>query len=94
MRRAGTEPRVVFRSDDNGTVQGLVGAGIGVALVPRLTLQPTDGSVEVVEHRQPAAAAADRHRVAPRPLPHSGRARVRRHRARALRGDARRPVAA
>jgi DNA-binding transcriptional LysR family regulator len=49
MRRAGTEPRVVFRSDDNGTVQGLVGAGIGVALVPRLTLQPTDGSVQVVE---------------------------------------------
>ena len=44
MRRAGAEPRIVFRSDDNGTVQGLVGAGIGVALVPRLTLQPTDGA--------------------------------------------------
>src|SRR3954467_5166032 len=49
IRRAGAEPRIVFRSDDNGTVQGLVGAGIGVALVPRLTLQPTDGSVQVVE---------------------------------------------
>jgi DNA-binding transcriptional LysR family regulator len=49
IRRAGAEPRIVFRSDDNGTVQGLVGAGLGVALVPRLTLQPTDGSVEVVE---------------------------------------------
>jgi DNA-binding transcriptional LysR family regulator len=49
IRRAGAEPRIVFRSDDNGTVQGLVGAGIGVALVPRLTLQPTDGTIEVVE---------------------------------------------
>ena len=49
IRRAGAEPRVVFRSDDNGTVQGLVGAGVGVALVPRLTLQPTDGSVEVID---------------------------------------------
>jgi DNA-binding transcriptional LysR family regulator len=47
IRRAGAEPRIVFRSDDNGTVQGLVGAGIGVALVPRLTLQPTEG-VEVI----------------------------------------------
>ena len=40
MRRAGSEPRFVFRTDDNGTVQGLVAAGIGVAIVPRLTLQP------------------------------------------------------
>jgi molybdate transport repressor ModE-like protein len=49
IRRAGAEPRFVFRSDDNGTVQGLVGADVGVALVPRLTLQPTDGSVETIE---------------------------------------------
>jgi DNA-binding transcriptional LysR family regulator len=49
IRRAGAEPDIVFRSDDNGTVQGLVGAGVGVALVPELTLQPTDGSLEVVQ---------------------------------------------
>jgi len=49
IRRAGAEPRIVFRSDDNGTVQGLVGAGVGVALVPRLTLQPTDGSVRTID---------------------------------------------
>ena len=49
IRRAGGEPRIVFRTDDNGTVQGLVGAGVGVALVPRLTLQPTDGVVDVIE---------------------------------------------
>jgi len=49
IRRAGADPRVVFRTDDNGTVQGLVGAGVGVALVPRLTLQPLDGSLEVID---------------------------------------------
>ncbi len=49
IRAAGSEPRIVFRSDDNGTVQGLVGAGVGVALVPRLTVQPTDHSVTVIE---------------------------------------------
>src|SRR6266542_329702 len=49
IRRAGAEPNFVFRSDDNGTVQGLVGAGVGIALVPRLTLMPTDDSVEVIE---------------------------------------------
>ena len=49
IRRAGAELNIVFRSEDNGTVQGLVGAGVGVALVPQLTLQPTDGSLEVVQ---------------------------------------------
>jgi DNA-binding transcriptional LysR family regulator len=49
IRRAGGEPRIVFRSDDNGTVQGVVGAGVGVALMPRLTVTPTDDSVEVID---------------------------------------------
>jgi DNA-binding transcriptional LysR family regulator len=49
LRRAGGDPKIVFRTDDNGTVQGLVGAGVGIALVPRLTLQPPDGSVEVID---------------------------------------------
>src|SRR2546421_599193 len=42
MRGFGVEPRVIFRSDDNGTVQGLVGAGVGAALLPRLAIDPTD----------------------------------------------------
>jgi DNA-binding transcriptional LysR family regulator len=42
VRRSGVDPNVVFRSDDNGTVQGLVAAGVGIALVPRLTLQPAE----------------------------------------------------
>jgi len=35
---AGFEPRVSFESDDYETVQGLVAAGVGVALIPRLAL--------------------------------------------------------
>ncbi len=35
---AGFEPQVSFESDDYETVQGLVAAGVGVALVPRLAL--------------------------------------------------------
>ncbi len=35
---AGFEPRVSFESDDYATVQGLVAAGVGVALIPRLAL--------------------------------------------------------
>ena len=38
LRDAGAEPQIVFRSDDNGTIQGLVAAGVGVALVPLLTV--------------------------------------------------------
>jgi DNA-binding transcriptional LysR family regulator len=49
LRMAGQEPEVVFRSDDNGTVQALVAAGVGVALVPQLTLDPADESIAVVE---------------------------------------------
>lgn len=36
--RAGFEPNVTFESDDYQTVQGLVAAGVGVALIPELAL--------------------------------------------------------
>jgi DNA-binding transcriptional LysR family regulator len=49
LRAAGFEPNFVFRSDDNGTIQGLVGAGVGIALMPRLTVAPTDESVQIVD---------------------------------------------
>src|SRR5919109_4507421 len=39
----------VFRSDHNGTVQGLVGAGVGAALVPRLTLEPHDETIVEID---------------------------------------------
>ena len=35
---AGFEPHVTFESDDYETVQGLVAAGVGVALIPRLAV--------------------------------------------------------
>jgi DNA-binding transcriptional LysR family regulator len=35
---AGFEPNVTFESDDYQTVQGLVAAGVGVALIPQLAL--------------------------------------------------------
>lgn len=35
---AGFEPRVSFESDDYQTVQGLVAAGVGVALIPQLAI--------------------------------------------------------
>jgi DNA-binding transcriptional LysR family regulator len=37
-RSAGFEPRVAFESDDYLTVQGLVAAGVGVAMIPSLGL--------------------------------------------------------
>ena len=49
LRSRGVEPNVIFRSDDNGTVQGVVAAGLGVALVPRLTVDEADREVAVVD---------------------------------------------
>ena len=42
VRGHGHEPRVIFRSDDNGAVQGMVAAGLGVALVPALAVDARD----------------------------------------------------
>jgi molybdate transport repressor ModE-like protein len=41
--------RFVFRSDHNQTVQALVAAGVGSALVPRLTMNPEDEATELIE---------------------------------------------
>jgi DNA-binding transcriptional LysR family regulator len=41
--------RIVFRSDHNGTVQGMVAAGFGAAIVPRLTVDPADDRVQLIE---------------------------------------------
>jgi DNA-binding transcriptional LysR family regulator len=39
----------VFRSDHNQTVQALVAAGVGVALVPRLTMDSQDESTALID---------------------------------------------
>jgi DNA-binding transcriptional LysR family regulator len=44
---AGFEPNVSFESDDYQTVQGLVAAGVGVALIPQLALSPARADVAV-----------------------------------------------
>jgi molybdate transport repressor ModE-like protein len=41
--------RFVFRSDHNQTVQALVAAGVGLALVPQLTMDPEDESTALIE---------------------------------------------
>src|SRR3954470_10349255 len=45
----GLEAEFVFRSDDNGTVQAMVGAGVGIALVPRLTVDFHDATTVALE---------------------------------------------
>ena len=46
---SGRAPNFVFRSDNNGTVQGLVGAGIGLSVAPRLTVDEDDPSIDVID---------------------------------------------
>ena len=53
MRERGLEPTIVQRSDDNGTVLGLVAAGAGVALVPRLVADTANGELTALELEQP-----------------------------------------
>ena len=49
FRAEGVEPRWAFRSNDNPTVQGLVAAGVGNAVMPRLTIDARDPRVDVVD---------------------------------------------
>ena len=69
LTQRGVSVDVAFRSDDNGTVQGLVGAGFGAALVPLLTVDRHDARVRVLElhpeippRRVALAWHRDRHR--------------------------------
>jgi DNA-binding transcriptional LysR family regulator len=49
LASTGRPLNVVFRSDNNGTVQGLVGAGVGISVAPRLTVDEDDPSIEVID---------------------------------------------
>jgi DNA-binding transcriptional LysR family regulator len=53
LRERGFEPNVVQRSDDNGTVHGLVAAGAGFAFVPRLVADTVNGELAVLEVDEP-----------------------------------------
>jgi DNA-binding transcriptional LysR family regulator len=48
LRRTGSEPQFVFRSNDNPTIQGFVAAGLGYAVLPRLTVDEDDPEVAVL----------------------------------------------
>jgi DNA-binding transcriptional LysR family regulator len=49
LRAKGIDPNIVFRSDESGIVQGLVGAGVGNALVPLLTVDKGDLDVAILD---------------------------------------------
>ena len=72
LARRGVGVDVAFRSDDNGTVQGLVGAGFGVALVPLLATDPKDERVRALE-LEPEIPPR---RIAPRVARATGTARL------------------
>jgi DNA-binding transcriptional LysR family regulator len=65
LRARGMEANVVFRSDDNGTIQGLVAAGHGVAAMPLLAIDLHDPAVRVLglgEEFPPRLIGLVRHR--------------------------------
>ncbi|MFL5891702.1 MAG: LysR family transcriptional regulator [Solirubrobacterales bacterium] len=68
---AGFEPTVSFETDDYQTVQGLVAAGVGVALIPQLALSTVrdDIAIRALHPRAPVrtvlAATAQRARTSP-----------------------------
>jgi len=49
----GVRPRVVFRSNDNGTVQAMVAAGLGFALAPLLAVDETDARIRLLQLAEP-----------------------------------------
>jgi DNA-binding transcriptional LysR family regulator len=47
LRASGLEPNYVFRTNDNGTVSAMVKAGLGVAVMPLLCVDPDDPGIEL-----------------------------------------------
>ena len=46
--QTGHDPTFVFKSNDNPTIQGFVAAGLGYAIMPRLTVDEDDPLTAVV----------------------------------------------
>ena len=51
FRQAPVSPTYVFRSDDNPTIQGLIGSGLAYAVLPLLTVDENDANVTVIPIR-------------------------------------------
>jgi molybdate transport repressor ModE-like protein len=47
LRARGVRPKIVFRTNDNGTVQAMVASGLGVALAPLLAVDEHDPRIEL-----------------------------------------------
>ena len=47
LRARGVRPKIVFRSNDNGTVQAMVASGLGWALAPLLAVDENDPRIEL-----------------------------------------------
>ena len=97
---AGFDPIVSFESDDYQTVQGLVAAGVGVALIPKLALSGARDDIAIRalspqqprahgDRRDPAGHAPDRRRGGDAPDPRRRRGALRRSRASSEPGRAR-----
>jgi molybdate transport repressor ModE-like protein len=64
LRARGVEPEFAFRSDVNATIQALVGAGLGAAVLPVLAIDPADDltTTREVQGIPPRVLAIVRHR--------------------------------
>lgn len=56
LRAAGVQAEFAFRSNDNGAVQAMARAGLGVAIMPLLAVDPADPAVRIIS-LQPALPA-------------------------------------
>ena len=77
--------RFVFRSNDNPTIQGFVAAGLGYAVMPRLTVDEDDPQVAGAAAVAGAPGPAARRRLARRPAAAGDRDPVHRARGRGVR---------
>lgn len=53
LRQAGVEPHYVFRSNDNTAIQAMVRAGVGMAIMPSLSMNREDPGVHFAEISPP-----------------------------------------
>ena len=69
LHDAGVRPDYVFRSQDNGAVQGMVRSGLGRAIMPYLAIDPDDPGIDVLSVDPPMARSMQLTRRAGRSLP-------------------------
>ena len=65
LRGRGIEPHIIFRSDDNGLVQKVVGVGLGAAIVPPLAVAAGDKDIivrRIVDCPHPWSVGIARHK--------------------------------